>query len=34
MNYPMFNDVETFKNEFISNVENKYAIEFENSTPY
>ena len=30
----MFKDVETFKKEFISNVENKYAVEFENSTPY
>ena len=34
MDYPMFKDVETFKKEFISNVENKYAVEFENSTSY
>lgn len=34
MDYPMFKDVETFKKEFIANVENKYAVEFENSTSY
>ena len=34
MNYPNFKDVKTFKQAFISNVENKYAIDFENSTPY
>ena len=34
MNYPVFNDVETFKKAFVQNVENNYAVEFENSTPY
>lgn len=34
MNYPYFNDKELFKKEFISNVENKYAIEFKDSTSY
>lgn len=34
MDYPIFKDVETFKKTFISNVENKYAVEFKNSTPY
>ena len=34
MNYPNFKDVETFKKAFISNVENKYAVNFEESTPY
>lgn len=34
MNYPIFKDVETFKKVFISNVENKYAVNFEDSTPY
>ena len=34
MNYPNFKDVETFKKAFISNVENKYAVNFDDSTPY
>ena len=34
MNYPNFKDVKTFKNAFIQNVENKYAIEFADSTSY
>ena len=34
MNYPYFDDKELFKKEFISNVENKYAIDFKRSTPY
>ena len=34
MNYPNFKDVKTFKEAFVSNVENKYAIDFECSTPY
>ncbi len=34
MNYPYFDDKELFKKEFISNVENKYAIDFKKSTPY
>ncbi len=34
MNYPNFKDVKTFKASFIQNVENKYAVDFENSTPY
>lgn len=34
MNYTGFKDVETFKKTFISNVENKYAIDFKDSTPY
>ena len=34
MNYPYFDDKELFKKEFISNVENKYAIEFKDSTSY
>ena len=34
MDYKNFKDVETFKKAFISNVENKYAVEFDESTPY
>ncbi len=34
MDYPIFKDVKTFKNTFIQNVENKYAVEFKDSTPY
>ncbi len=34
MNYPAFKDVETFKKAFVSNVENNYAIDFDQSTPY
>ena len=34
MNYPNFKDVKTFKNAFIQNVENKYAIPFEESNSY
>jgi len=34
MNYPNFKDVKTFKAAFIQNVENKYAVDFEDSTPY
>ena len=34
MNYPYFKDSETFKKEFVSMVENKYAIDFKDSTPY
>ena len=34
MYYPNFKDVETFKTSFIQNVENKYAVNFEDSTPY
>lgn len=34
MDYKNFKDVQTFKKAFISNVENKYAIEFKNSTSY
>ena len=34
MNYNCFKDAKTFKQAFISNVENKYAIHFEDSTPY
>ena len=34
MNYPNFKDAKTFKEAFIVNVENKYAIDFEESTPY
>ena len=34
MNYPNFKDTKTFKEAFISNVENKYAVRFEDSTPY
>ncbi len=34
MNYNAFKDVETFKKAFISNVENNYAVEFDQSTPY
>ncbi len=34
MEYRNFKDVKTFKEAFVSNVENKYAIDFENSTPY
>ena len=32
--YSNFKDVKTFKENFIKKLENKYAIEFENSTPY
>ncbi|MDE6945991.1 MAG: glycogen/starch/alpha-glucan phosphorylase [Anaeroplasmataceae bacterium] len=34
MNYPNFKDVKTFKQAFIQNVENKYAIDFSESTSY
>ncbi len=34
MNYPNFKDVKTFKNAFVQNVENKYAIPFEESNSY
>lgn len=34
MEYLCFKDKETFKKAFISNVENKYAVNFEDSTPY
>lgn len=34
MNYPSFKDVKTFKQAFIQNVENKYAVNFEDSTSY
>ena len=34
MNYNCFKDAKTFKQAFISNVENKYAIHFEDSTAY
>ena len=34
MNYPNFKDVKTFKAAFIQNVENKYAGDFEDSTPF
>lgn len=34
MNYPNFKDVKTFKQAFIQNVENKYAVEFKDSTSY
>ncbi len=34
MNYPNFKDVKTFKEAFVSNVENKYAVDFKDSTPY
>ena len=34
MDYPVFKDKETFKKAFVSNVENNYAIDFEQSTPY
>lgn len=34
MNYPNFKDVKTFKNAFIQNVENKYAVDFADSTSY
>ncbi|MGM9969579.1 MAG: glycogen/starch/alpha-glucan phosphorylase [Anaeroplasma sp.] len=30
----MFKDVKTFKNAFVANVENKYAVDFIDSTPY
>ncbi len=33
-NYPCFKDVQTFKKAFIENVESKFAIDFEDSTPY
>ncbi|MCR5646926.1 MAG: glycogen/starch/alpha-glucan phosphorylase [Acholeplasmatales bacterium] len=32
--YPCFKDVQTFKKAFIENVESKFAIDFEDSTPY
>ncbi len=28
MNYPNFKDVKTFKQAFVQNVENKYAVDF------
>jgi starch phosphorylase len=34
MNYQSFKDVKTFKEAFVSNVENRYAVEFKDSTPY
>ena len=34
MNYPNFKDVKTFKSAFIQNVENKYAVSFEESNSY
>jgi len=34
MNYPNFKDVKSFKEAFVSNVENKYAVEFKDSTAY
>ena len=34
MNYSNFKDVKTFKAAFIANVENKYAVDFKDSTPY
>lgn len=34
MNYPNFKDVKTFKQAFIQNVENKYAVDFQDSTSY
>ena len=34
MNYPNFKDVKTFKSAFVQNVENKYAIPFEESNSY
>ncbi len=34
MNYPNFKDVKTFKQAFIQNVENKYAVDFSESTSY
>ena len=34
MEYTYFNDKESFKKAFINNVENKYAVDFEDSTPY
>ena len=34
MNYPYFKDSETFKKAFIEKVENKYAVNFKDSTPY
>lgn len=34
MNYPNFKDVKTFKQAFVQNVENKYAIDFADSTSY
>jgi glucan phosphorylase len=33
-NYQCFKDVQTFKKAFIENVESKFAIDFEDSTPY
>ena len=34
MNYPNFKDVKTFKQAFVQNVENKYAVDFAESTSY
>lgn len=34
MEYLCFKNKETFKKAFVSNVENKYAVNFEDSTPY
>ena len=34
MNYNCFDSVKAFKQAFVSNVENKYAVHFEDSTPY
>ena len=34
MNYPNFKDVKTFKQAFIQNVENKYAVDFIDATSY
>lgn len=34
MNYPNFKDVKTFKQAFIQNVENKYAVDFQESSSY
>ncbi len=34
MNYTSFKDAKTFKAAFISNVENNYAVDFKDSTPY
>ncbi len=34
MYYPNFKDVKTFKQAFVQNVENKYAVDFDESTSY
>ena len=34
MNYQSFKSVKAFKDAFISNVENKYAVDFDDATPY